>query len=213
MKAWLITAACLLGLVASPASSAPITWSFSNLVYDDGGTVSGHFVWESDTDTVTSWAIVSSEEVGNANFPEFTYSNTIVGHTAVKAFGTQTELRMLEFLSPVAAHPTGAPRARFFRLGIGFGGFEAYDVLDTPSGSLALADDNFKADFGAGIFPFAPGGFVECLNCSPFRLGTSDGSPSLTPGSVSSVPLPATLPLAMLALAVFGVFGLRRHRR
>lgn len=210
MKAWLIAAAGIIGLAASSASAAPISWSFSNLVFDDGGTASGQFVWDSDTDTVTSWNINTTEEVGNANFPAFTYSNTIAGHVAEKEFGIQTNLRFLQFAGPEAVQPSGVDRARVFRLGIGFGGFEAFDVLDTASASLALVGDGFKTDVAGGIFPFVPNGFVECLFCSPFRDVAIDSPTELT--TSSTVPLPATLPLAIFAFGALGAFGMRRRQ-
>lgn len=204
MKAVILAAACAVGLATSSASAASVAWSFSNLVFDDGGTASGQFVWDSQANAVESWTVNTTEEVGNANFPAFTYSDTIAGHVATKEFGTQSGLRFLQFASPTFAQQSGVDRARVFRLGIGFGGLDVFDVLDTPGAALNLISDS-----GAAI-PFVPGGFVECLFCSPFRLGTTDGSVALTP-TTATVPLPAALPALSAALLIVGAIARRRR--
>jgi len=43
----LITLALL--LVCSSAIAAPVKWTFQNVVFNDGGTMTGSFTWDADT--------------------------------------------------------------------------------------------------------------------------------------------------------------------
>lgn len=51
-------AAALFSLAVSrPASASPVTWTFQNANFNDGGTASGFFVWDADTLSLSNWNI------------------------------------------------------------------------------------------------------------------------------------------------------------
>ena len=49
-----LPAVVLLWVVAAAAQAVPVQWSVNGLVRDDGGTVSGSFVYDADTDTYSA---------------------------------------------------------------------------------------------------------------------------------------------------------------
>ena len=63
----ILTLACL-----TNASAIPVTWMLSGMTFDDGGTASGYFVYDADTDTLSASSI--SVAGGNTGaFPPTTY--------------------------------------------------------------------------------------------------------------------------------------------
>src|SRR6185436_1870527 len=68
----LASAACLL---ASPAMAIPVTWTMSGVTFDDGGTASGSFVYDADTDLISTWSLGIVAGSVSA-LPSFTYNST-----------------------------------------------------------------------------------------------------------------------------------------
>ncbi len=63
----ILTLACL-----TNASAIPVTWTLSGMTFDDGGTASGYFIYDADTDTLSDSSI--SVAGGNTGaFPPTTY--------------------------------------------------------------------------------------------------------------------------------------------
>ena len=56
-------------LMMSGMQAAPLTWTLQDVVFDDGGTASGSFVFDADTGTYESIAITTTPSVGAGLFP------------------------------------------------------------------------------------------------------------------------------------------------
>lgn len=90
-------------------------------------------------------------------------------------------------------------------------------VVAVTLNAAAITDINYVLA-SSSLFDFAIGG--NCISCEglEFLWGNSGGSSPaaqliLQSGSVSAVPLPATLPLFIAALSVFGLLKLRTRSR
>src|SRR5258707_1392997 len=65
----------LLVLCIGAAHAFPVTWTLSGVTFSDGGTASGSFVYDADSNTLSTWSV--SVAGGNTdNFPPVTYDNT-----------------------------------------------------------------------------------------------------------------------------------------
>ena len=67
------------GLVCAPGAFAfPVTWTLSGATFSDGGTATGSFVYDADTNTLSNWSV--SVAGGNTGtFPPITYDTTSAG--------------------------------------------------------------------------------------------------------------------------------------
>ena len=67
------------GLVCAPGAFAfPVTWTLSGATFNDGGTATGSFVYDADTNTLSNWSV--SVAGGNTGtFPPVTYDTTTAG--------------------------------------------------------------------------------------------------------------------------------------
>ncbi len=75
LSAYLIAVCALMLTWASGAFAFPVTWTLSNGQFADGGTASGYFVYDADTDSFSSWSISVGGGV-TATFPAFIYNPT-----------------------------------------------------------------------------------------------------------------------------------------
>lgn len=107
---------------------------------------------------------------------------------------TYTDANSTMFLSGNADVLNFAFGARQFRIGV----LNA-DVFDTASAHLA--------PFASNPGLVGPAGYVECINCSPNRIGLTGAY--LSADVPTNVPEPATAALSLLAL---GLLGLSRRR-
>jgi len=64
--------ALTLMLCAASAGAFPVTWTLSGTTFNDGGTASGAFVYDADTDTFSSWSVTVAGG-DTATFPPLTY--------------------------------------------------------------------------------------------------------------------------------------------
>lgn len=164
------------------ANAALVKWTLNDFAFDDGGTASGSFIWDSSGSSINEWNI--STTAGTV-FGAFSYSDTIANQTAIGT--TQGVDTFVLFRDDTAISN------RIFGIGL-----DALSDLNTAVGNLALTN---LTNVGAGMF-------FECINCTPIRSSASEAYLS---GEVV-VPLPAALPLLMSALGFFGFFGWRRKR-
>jgi hypothetical protein len=152
---------CAAAASAGMLSAAPITWTLTNINFDDGGTATGSFTWDADTNSMIDWSM--SVTGGNPlTFPAFTYNpgdssfNLLVGTT----FNFQGPL------DPVLNSSSNGYR----------------DLRFNPNSALTDA---------GGIIGLNQGGFrsVECYNCNPFRHinegGTVDATTAPEPATVA----------------------------
>jgi len=84
ITARLLATAALAGtLVAGPAMAGPLTWTLSNVTFDDGGTASGSFTYDADLDALTNWTITTTpgSTLGGTTYdpsgPAFTVGNAV----------------------------------------------------------------------------------------------------------------------------------------
>jgi len=133
-------AAATLILIPALASAAQVRWTFSNVKFNDGGTVSGYFIYDADNDTYDDFAVAVTTGTDPA-FTRLIYDNSTanvyddnigdVGNRFV--FSTNDNSRNLR-ITPVAKLTNA-------------GGTVAMDIATASNNS----------------------GSVECFNCGPAR--------------------------------------------
>lgn len=137
------------------AKAVTVVWSLENASFDDGGSVSGSFSWDTELNAVLSWNFtVTGGNTANFSSP-FTYSNTLSNH-----FGAY--LPSVDFLY----FADFTQDVRGFRIGL-----IDEDSLDIPVSMLAL-----DPVFGTGS-----NGYLECFDCSPLRFGIEGAYLSAVP--------------------------------
>ena len=62
--------ACMLG-AAQASQAAVIDWTLSNGTFDDGGTFSGTFSFDTVTDAITNWNVTTTGTIGTTYSPTF----------------------------------------------------------------------------------------------------------------------------------------------
>ncbi|MCL4779446.1 MAG: VPLPA-CTERM sorting domain-containing protein [Gammaproteobacteria bacterium] len=68
----LSTTCILIGILhAATASATPIQWTLQNVVFDDGGTASGSFIYDADTSGISSFLITTSGGAFSATYTEW----------------------------------------------------------------------------------------------------------------------------------------------
>jgi hypothetical protein len=65
----------VLVLCAGTANAVPVTWTLSGVTFTDGGTATGSFVYDADTDDLSTWS-VSVAGGDTQTFPPITYDST-----------------------------------------------------------------------------------------------------------------------------------------
>jgi len=137
-----------------PIQATPVMWALQNVTFSDGGTASGSFMFDADTNVVSSWNI--SVNGGNVKlFPAFTYSPSTSSFAAVSD-GLITAFIFHGPLSPmINPNPYST---RDFRL-----------AFATPLSNAGGVDALPLTGPGNG------NGFanVECYNCIPYRTFVS----------------------------------------
>ena len=159
--------------VAGMTSADPLTWDFVNAHFNDGGSLSGFFLFNAITDTATNWDISSTAGTALAAFeytPSDSFFTDINGGTEFAFTSNATfpgccgflEHRglVLTFVSPL----TDA------------GGL-------VPLNLAATGVDEPR----------------ECLDCDPFRLFNADSAVLATPEPASLPLLGSVIGLAILA--------------
>src|ERR1035437_5125373 len=137
----------VVALSCATAFGGPVTWTLNNAVFDDGGIATGHFVFDSATDSILSYQI--SVSGGNTNFfPAFVYQNGSPHNTG--ATSGHATWNYLLFGTDLLI-PEGRDNPRALRL--------PFDSLPEGGGTVAFDLAN----------PFQ----AECYNCIPWRLFVS----------------------------------------
>ena len=132
-------------LLSGMASAGPVTWSLINTTFDDGGTASGTFVFNADTNTILNWNLSTTS---GSVFGPFQYlpidSSAGVFNGVFSFWSNQTFPDCCGFL-----------QSRYLSLSFA-------SPLTNSGGTVALTPGHY------GVF-----GGDECLNCNPFRLITT----------------------------------------
>lgn len=179
------TAALFLALANSAVNAIPLSWQFSNVAFDDGGTLVGSFVFDADTSTYSNVAVTSTQ--GSA-YAGVTYSPGSVvdifgphptslsfgGNTPFGNFGSQ--LLSLRFFSPLT---------------------NAGGEVELVPGDSWEGTENYSL---CAIFPTTGCEFPDVLR----RVASG----SVITAPVTAVPAPFSLGLFCL-----GLFGLSVSRR
>jgi len=88
VTSWLLFGA---GLAVAPmAKAVPVTWSLTNVAFDDGATASGSFVWDADSRVMSSWTI---NVMGGSELPDFTYNSNDSFFFSYSAWSSQLTLQ------------------------------------------------------------------------------------------------------------------------
>jgi hypothetical protein len=132
-------------LLTGMASAGPVTWSLVNTNFDDGGTASGFFVFNADTNTILNWNLNTT---GGTALGAFQY---VPGDSSAGVFSG-----VFEFWSN-QLYPgcCGFLENRYLMLGVD-------SPLTNAGGTVNLTPGQFGVLGGA-----------ECLNCNPYRLITT----------------------------------------
>lgn len=77
----LVAIVLLLGV--APCGATPITWALVNVNFDDGGTASGSFVYDADTNTYSSINVITT---GGTTLPGGTYDSLAPSYTPTNGF-------------------------------------------------------------------------------------------------------------------------------
>lgn len=139
-------------LTAAGASCNPITWTLSNVTFNDGGTLNGTFVFDADTGTVSNWNFTASS---GSTLGAFTWNSSVSSGSYVAGGDVTCAGPCLEF-SSFATFPDccGTNVSRILDLGF-------LSALTDSGGVVTLNTNNSNNNAGH-----------ECINCAPFRLVT-----------------------------------------
>lgn len=142
----LVTVCCMLPAMAVQA--APVKWEISGLTFADGGSGSGHFVFDADTEAVSDWEVDVAGGT-TTDLPAIQYnvnnSSSFVGVVANYSNEIQIAFRI----------DSDQVAKRQLRI-------TPVSALTNSGGSIAI--DTQTGGGGSGG--------VECIDCSPFRLIT-----------------------------------------
>ena len=154
-------------LAAAPAHAAPVTWTLSGVVFDDGGTVAGYFVFDADTEAFSDWSLVVSG--GNeGTFPAAAVDPTNSDARLIEDFGGfPVEPPIPAFRFDESVTPPMGELPRELR-------FEPVTALGNAHETLALNTSQS----------------TDCYNCSPARLVTTGsliGAPEPGGGALAAL--------------------------
>ena len=172
--------------LSGQAHAATIEWTINDGIFDDGGTVSGSLLWDTDTNNLVSWNFLVSGG-DTTNFPESTYSNTLPLNFGADLLDVNND----PFLIFRDDTPNSFDRIRDLRFS-----FPDLNALNTPAAIILLASVGTEV---AGEF-----GLIECYNCGPRR-------PGLDGAYLSAVPVPAAVWL--FGSALIGLVGFSKRRK
>jgi hypothetical protein len=178
---------CAFLILGSALSAGPITWNLTNIVFGDGTTVTGSFVFDADT---TTFSGLNMTTAGGISVPETSswVFNTNDVDTGEQNSGTFTGFAVVTALS---ANETGTP-AIFLFSNLG-------PLMTDAGGTITL---NHMAVGSCGS--------ATCQTIA-IILGSNGGDGSGQFTSVAAVPEPASMFLVGLGLA--GAFALRLRRQ
>jgi len=175
---------------ATLAHATPETWTFSDVAFDDGTTLSGSFFYDAAIDNVRS----SSISVQSGSLPAFTYDMTDSG---VYTYSSTSP-------NPIAAGFYG-PNELFIANNAGTSSIllDFAATLTDAGGSVALLTGNASSDITVSSY--------ETNGDASVTRYVTQGS--VTTGTVSAVPEPGTGTYALCGLAGLALISVRRRMR
>jgi PEP-CTERM motif len=187
-------AALLIGL-STAAGAGPVLWTFSGATLTDGGTITGSFDFDADTNTYSNVNVVTSlgSVLGGSAY-SFVCGQDVASCTGLAPNSTEALL-----LTSNAADQTGLPAIALFFTGVGAvppaGLTDAGGIIDISNTSLSVgAAQEAACSNAACSAPAPPGRFTNA-------------------GDVAT-PEPSTFGLLAAGFAVIAAFARRaaRHR-
>lgn len=199
----------LLSCLGASVSAAPLTWTLDNVVFDDGGTVTGSFVYDADTNTYSGISLQTAGGpitgasgylltwLGVSTLPSYPYSRSAFGFTAADpsamvARDVHDEFDVYQFT--VYQYPQ--LKLRFVNGLTNAGGTVALVAGSQPDGNTTLTGIAGSAGFGCWSIP------------NPCLIFGDSVSPYMTRLVVSGTVTATPVPVPSAALLLFGPLGL-----
>jgi hypothetical protein len=148
MKSRLLCAACACLIGSNFASAKSVTWTLNNVVFRDGGTATGSFVFDAndgDVGSVSSWNV--SVTGGDPGFPAFTYESD--GNQFAGTYSDQTIDQYFSFNNLPPQNDT-----RLIRIG-------PSQPLTDAGGTVALALDPQYTNYNVEFVGSVPRGIIS----------------------------------------------------
>lgn len=177
--------------VTAAASGNPLTWTVSNAVFDDGGSLTGTFDYDADTGAVSNWNLVTTPGTTLSGFAytpsssSGSYSATLNPLCAANCFQFTRSDDLLYLLLQLQSPPTDNGGQINFTLGSGSPD-ASYECTNCGTFRV-LVSGSISAQAGQTVsFPGIPD---QIFGVAPFQLAAkaSSGLPvtfaSITPGS------------------------------
>lgn len=180
-------------LTAAPAVAVPISWTLSGVTFDDGGTASGSFFYDADTDVFSAWSI--SIVAGSVTaLPTFTYDPTTSKDTGCA--GTQPC-----FDTVLAGSGVGSVVRQI--------GFVPVSALTNAGGTTAISL-GFEQSCTITSFISITSYAESCDTAKQRATFSGTLSAATDPGPGTQVPEPATI--LLFGSALLGLAARRRRR-
>jgi hypothetical protein len=188
-----LVAACVIAIASTgSASAANLTWTLNNVSFNDGGTATGSFTFDAQTQQVSDWLVSVSPWTYNGidPFGDVTPDNAVTS-PAYRYDSAMTQTVAFFTSDASYGYITLRDNSQFYgdnpnntrEIRLAFTG-----ALDTPGATVAL---NLDSGFGA-----------ECWNCAPARTFSS--------GSVTAVPEPTQWAMLLAGGLLLGATVARR---
>jgi hypothetical protein len=181
-------AVLLFGLV-SAAAARPVYWELQGVAFDDGGSVSGNFIYDPDNQQFSSFSL----SIAGGNTQDF---------PAV----VMTQANSQGYLSN---DPSNSQPTLIFQLDDG----SMRQLRMTPATTMTSFGGTVALDLNTA---HGSSGGLECYNCGPFRIITAGSlAGSIVAQDGAALPALDWRGLAVLALGLFGIaaYGRRYLKR
>lgn len=184
-----IKALVILLFLNGAAYAIPIEWEFDSVYFDDGGVVSGSFIYDNDTGGVFNWSVLVSGGDENAFSPfEYSYHTGGAGSSAQPLYGRSERAIIFDEISQMP--PSNNLFNRQLRI--------------TPSETLDGSVANVNLLYLLGDI-----GSEECWSCSPYREIVSGSLSLITIRDDFILPVSEPFNISLFAFFLFGLVRLK----